>query len=341
VQRVLLIRLTALGDVILVEPVARALKEHFDGVTVDLVTEVKAAPLMSTATSIDRVVPYDRRGQDAGWTGIGRVHKRLGSTKYDLIIDLQGKLRTRILARRVSAKKRIRFQKRSFWGGLMSLLGLERPLTGVHAVDLYLELLGTLDIEPRAQARPKLALPKPKPSEGLHIGLSAGTTHSTKQWPATHFAALAQGLAAQRSQVKFTLFGGPKDREILAKIRAEYTGDNMTDLDTTGLSVEAMSEVIASLDLFVGVDSGPTHIAAALDVPVVALFGPTSPTRWGPRGTPHEAVSLAPSCSPCSNVGAATCPDAKRQHECMRNLKPESVQSAVLRVLQASSREGE
>jgi heptosyltransferase-2 len=215
------------------------------------------------------------------------------------------------------------------------LFGLERPLTGVHAIDLYLKPLLTLGIEATSEARPQLALPMPKQGEGLHIGLSAGTTHRTKEWPAAHFAALAQGLEKQNAQVNFTLFGGPKDREILANIRKGYSGVNLNTLDTTTMSVAEMSKVIQSLDLFVGVDSGPTHIAASFGIPVVALFGPTSSSRWGPRGKPHEVVSLNLDCAPCSNVGGPTCPDEKRQHQCMKDLKPEQVQSACLRVLQA------
>ena len=233
-------------------------------------------------------------------------------------------------------QKRLRYTKRNALKGLLSLFGYDPPLNGTHAVDLYLNALKPLGLEAGDQLKPSLALPRPKTADGLQIGLSAGTTHANKQWPASSFADLAQRISKSQPNVSFTLLGGPNDREMLENIRSLYSGTNLSELDASQMSVEEMSQVIAGLDLFVGVDSGPTHIAAALEVPVVALFGPTSASRWGPRGAPHELVSLSLPCAPCTNMGGPRCPDAARNHECMRDLKPEQVEQAVLRVLQSS-----
>ena len=225
-QRVLLIRLTALGDVILVEPVARALKNRFEGVKIDLVTEAKAAPLMANAQSIDHVIAYDRHGEDAGWSGLSRVLSRVQGP-YDLVVDLQGKLRTRILSWRVPAKKRLRYTKRNALKGLLSLFGYDPPLNGTHAVDLYLNALKPLGLEAGDQLKPSLALPRPKTADGLQIGLSAGTTHANKQWPASSFADLAQRISKSQPNVSFTLLGGPNDREMLENIRSLFYGTNI------------------------------------------------------------------------------------------------------------------
>ncbi|MEE2903622.1 MAG: glycosyltransferase family 9 protein [Myxococcota bacterium] len=338
-KRILLIRLTALGDVVLVEPVARALKQWYPGASVDLVTEVQSGAVLAYAKSFDRVITYDRNGSEAGWSGIGTVVAKLGQEPYDLVVDLQGKLRTRILARKVKSRRRLRLKKRGFWGGLLSLLGLEKPLKGTHAVDIYLRTFAVLGHEANKSMRPQLRLPPAQDKKSvLNIGLSAGTTHATKQWSAEKFAQLAHALESHNSNIKFTLFGGPKDRELLEDIKQRYDGASMNDADMTKLSVEEMTKWIASMDLFIGVDSGPTHLAAAHDIPVVAIFGPTAPSRWGPRGGNQEIVSLDLDCSPCSNTGGASCPSRTRDHDCMKNLSSDLVTRATLRVLEAEAK---
>src|SRR5262249_52802024 len=99
--------------------------------------------------------------------------------------------------------------------------------------------------------------------------------------------------------------------------------------------VLGLARAIAALDLFIGVDSGPAHLAAGFGVPVVAIFGPTSTVRWAPRGDRHRVVSLALSCAPCTNFGGELCPLPTRSHECMEGLPAGTVAEAALSVLEA------
>ncbi len=349
----LLIRLTALGDVVLIEPVVRALRAAFPGVRVDLVTEAHHAALMRDAGGLDAVVAYDRRGADAGWRGPWRVAARLPSRRYDLVVDLQGKLRTRVLARRVAAGRRLVLRKRSLGRALLALLGRDPPLTDRHSVDLYLSALAPLwgDAPPAlpAPVAPRLDFPPVEAEPGhehetgragaaLQIGLCPGTTHATKRWAPERFAALADALADRRPEARFLLVGGPSDRAELDALRGAVRSARLLDEDVAGLDVAGLGRRLSRLDLLVGVDSGPAHLAAASGVPVVAIFGPTSPLRWGPRGPAHRAVSLGLDCAPCSNVGGPRCPRADRDHACLRELEVEPVLEAALSALGAEAR---
>lgn len=329
-KRILVIRLTALGDVVLAEPVARALKGRFSGVAVDLLTETRHAALMADASGFDAVIPYDRRGADAGWGGMGQVIARL-SGPYDLIVDLQGKLRTRILAMRLGGR-RITLRKRTWLQALGALLGSDPPLNGMHATQVYLRAVASLGIDGTA-VEPRLALPARSRPAALRIGLCPGTTHATKRWPADRFAALADSIAEAHPAATFVIIGGPADRAVVSELRLKVTRANIDPRDVTALDVRELAGELAGLDALVGVDSGPAHIAAALGVSVVALFGPTSSVRWGPRGDAHEVVSMNLECAPCSNIGGAECPLPERNHACMQTLPVETVLGAVQRVL--------
>jgi len=329
--RILVIRLTALGDVVLVEPVARALRQRFPGYAIDLVTDLKMVPLLTQAGVFDRVEGYDKKGADRGFFGPWRVRRRLAE-RYHAVIDLQGKLRTRALAWLISAEHKLTLRKRSFGGALLSLFGVRRPIADRHTIDLYLDALSPLglgrgslpsDVTPRFQSPPSRA------TTIRTVGLGIGASHATKRWAPEKFHELVLGLAARAPGVVVTLIGGPQDRPELERVRQLLPVQNLDSRDATQLDVAGLASLIAALDVVVSVDSGAAHISQALGVRTIVLFGPTSPLRWGPRAAPHQAISLGLDCSPCSDVGGALCPRADRAQACMRELPPARVVAAV------------
>ncbi|MCB9652767.1 MAG: glycosyltransferase family 9 protein [Deltaproteobacteria bacterium] len=374
-MRVLLIRLSALGDVILTEPVIRALRT-LGATTIDLVTDVRFASLMARATDVDRVVGYDFRVQARGLRGVASVAREIGDVPYDWILDLQNKVRTRLLARRVPARHRMVLRKRSLSRAIASLLGSDPPIDDRHASQIYLDAMASAGLPVAALAtsaspafRPRLRRPETtglyvsrevdavraagetsEASEAgkahgvsgqrLRIGLCPSATHPTKMWGAPAFGMLASALVAAPDlpPISFLAIGGPSDRTTLDTMRAHATGAVFEVLDVARLDVEGLASVLASLDLLVSVDSGPAHLAAAMDVPTVVLFGPTSFVRWGPLGAPHQVVSLALDCAPCSNTGGARCPRPDRNHACMRDLHPARVLDAIRAALSGERR---
>jgi ADP-heptose:LPS heptosyltransferase len=327
VERVLLIRVSALGDVVLTAPAVRALRVVHPGIRVDLVTDPRYVDLALAHLGYDRAVPFERRGADAGGAGLERVVARLPEARYDAVVDLQGKLRTRALARRVPADRRLVLQKRSLGRALLSLVGHDPPLTDRRAAQLYLDALAPLGLPPDAPLALGLGGAPPR-GTGLRVGLSPSATHATKRWPPARFGALADALAAAHPGVELVLIGGPGDVEVLAAVRAAAQVPFAPE-DVTRLSVLELARVIAGLHLMISVDTGPAHLSAGFGVPTVVIFGPTAPERWGPVGPGHQVVRRNLDCMPCSNTGDATCPRAGRNHACLAELEVAPVLAAA------------
>ena len=328
---VLIVRLTALGDVVLTEPLARALRASLPGATVDLLTEARLVSLLQASRAYDQVIGWDRRGADAGIRGLFRVRSRLGT--YDLVIDLQNKLRTRALLWLLRAGRRVTLAKRSPWAAIEALFGRDPPLVGRHAIDLYLD----------AARRAVPALPAPVRTEwpierrrgGRLFGLGAGTTHATKRWPLEHFVELARLLSARYPGARFVPIGGASDRADLDALTRAIGPAQIDPRDVAALDPIGLLEVLRELDVMISTDSGAAHMAQAIGVPTLVLFGPTSPERWGPRAAPHRALSLKLYCSPCSNTGGPICPRRDHSQECLKALMPADVAQAVFAEIDA------
>jgi ADP-heptose:LPS heptosyltransferase len=310
--------MSALGDVVLTEPVARALKRAHPEVTVELATDPRYALLMERA-SFDRVIALDKERLTAI------------TDRYDVVIDLQGKLRTRAIARRIDAGRRLTLRKRTATRAVLSLLGYDPPIVDRHSTSIYLGVLAELGIDTegldRAPRFRRLARP-----DSLTIGIAPGATHATKRWAPQRFGELADRLQDDLQDVRFVPIGGRGDESLIASMMSRAKRARF-EPDTTALDVAELTDRLERLSLLISVDTGPAHIAAALGVPVVVLFGPTSPVRWGPIGEQHRAVSLGLECSPCSNIGDEKCPLSGSPHSCMQDLGVEPVRHAALSAL--------
>jgi heptosyltransferase II len=295
-------------------------------------TDVRYAALAAEALGVDRAIGWDRRGRDRGWSGMKRVLARLPARDYDVIADLQGKARTRILARRLRAKRRLTLSKRKPLAALGALLGRDPPIADRHAAEIYLGALAPLGVQ-AIDLAPRLNLDGFRRTPGLKIGFAPGATHATKRWPAERFIELARGLKRTVPHAELILVGGPSDRPLLDVLRSQAGDARFSAIDVAAMDVLGLARMLADLDLLISVDTGPAHVAAGLGVPVVAIFGPTSPVRWGPRGDRHRIVSLSLDCAPCSNFGGASCPRADRRHACLETLPVERVLEAALSAL--------
>jgi heptosyltransferase II len=205
---------------------------------------------------------------------------------------------------------------------------------------VYLGALAPLELGAVFDPRPRLARPAPlieRSGGELLIGVSPGATHATKRWPIDRFAALTRSLATKFPHARFVAIGGEGDRALLEHLRAFAHEVAFHPLDVAKLDVTELLRAIASLDLMISVDTGPAHLAAAIGVKTVAIFGPTSTVRWGPRGDEHRVVSLGLDCAPCSNMGGEACPRPDRAHACLEELAVERVEGAVLELLRGSA----
>jgi heptosyltransferase-2 len=324
---ILVVRYSALGDVVLATSVLEPLRRRFPGARIEWVTDALYAPLLEGLPELSGVHRLSRDGSNGAWALAARLRGR-----FDVAIDLQHKPRSALVAR-AAAPMRAAFRRRSAVQAVRSVLGSDPPLVRAHQTRLYAEALAPFGIaEPgrtkiglSAQAR-ALAADALAGVDGSIVAVAPGARWATKRWPAERFAAVADALAEEGHQI--VLCGGPPDRDAFAAFRAAARSKVAADLSF--LPLDALAAALAQVRLLVACDSGPVHLASAVGTPVLALFGPTSPTRWGPP-TPGRALSLSLACAPCSNHGGDYCPEG--HHRCMRDLAPEAVLAASRELL--------
>jgi len=331
-DRILLIRLSALGDVVLATPALRALRLHAPRARIDWLVDAAYAPVLDGNPHLSSLVPYDKGGEHRGAPGLLRLRNQLRRQRYDLVIDLQAKPKTLALARSVGAQRVVTLEKRTSAEALRAAVGFDRPVVHLHAVDMYLRALEALGVPAQGPA-----LDCAPSSRGLaqaaalrggapYVGLAPGARWATKRWPPERFAAVANHLAREGHRI--LLVGGPGDRAELAAVRSHLA---QPAPDTAELGVDGLIAAVAQCELLVCGDSGPLHLACALGVPTVGLYGPTSPRRWAPRGPGHRVIDEALVCSPCSNHGTRKCPIGT--HACMQAITEAKVLKAARELL--------
>jgi ADP-heptose:LPS heptosyltransferase len=327
IRSILLIRYSALGDVVLATSVIEPLRRRFPGARIEWVTSPAAAPLLAGLPGIAEVHRLGRQGADAPVALARRLRGR-----FDLAIDLQEKVKSRYLAM-VAAPRRLYFHRRTFGEALGAIFGVDRPLTRAHATELYAEVLRPLGVE--GAGRIGIAVPEPArararellaPARRPLVGIAPGATWATKRWAPERFAALADAL--HEAGHGLVLVAGPGDAAAAGAFRAALRSPLEADL--TSLPVDALAAALAELKLLVACDSGPVHLAAAQGVPALVLFGPTSTVRWAPP-PPGRALSLRLECQPCSNHGGERCPLG--HHDCMGRLEVGTVLAAARELL--------
>ncbi len=327
VRSILVVRYSALGDVVLATSMIEPLRAKFPQARIEWVTDALYAPLLEGLPELAAVHSLERSGASNA-AGLGR---RLFG-RFDLAIDLQNKVRSSLLCLAAS-RRRLSFRRRTVGKALLSLFGNDPPLARAHATLLYREALEPLGIGPPGriqihlsqQAR-ALGADALATAKAPMVAIAPGARWATKRWPAERFAEVADRLAAQGATI--VLAGGPGDRESFAAFRAATRAPIAADLSF--LPLDALAAALARVKLLIACDSGPVHLASAVGTPALALFGPTSAMRWGPP-PPGRALSLGLACAPCSNHGGDYCPEG--HHRCLADLGVDQVFAAAREML--------
>lgn len=319
----ILVRLpTWLGDAVMASPFLATLRAHFADAQFCFVGSSVAIALFARDFPHARFVLDNTKQQKVRLLAVARLAKELG--RFDIAFTLQNNFLSAFLLFLTRSPMRIGFanEMRSFL--LTDSLPKQQNL---HQVQRYYELLVPLGISGEA---PKLALFAQKETTlraNKRIGINTGGAFgSAKRWSKEQFIITARALLARGFEV--ILVGGADDVATNAAIEREITHANMHNL-TGKTSIEQLIDIIAGLDLFITNDSGPMHIAAALQIPLIALFGPTDYRETSPWKAQNAfLLSLNLSCSPCKR---RTCPLG--HHACMENLQADSVLAHIEKVL--------
>jgi lipopolysaccharide heptosyltransferase I len=305
-ERILLVRLGALGDVVHAIPVAAALRRAWPSVRLDWVVDARHRPVLDLVDGLDEVVCW-RGPSVAGVEGLAAVVRRLRRASYDVALDLQGLLKSALVARASGARRVIGFgpaQLREPAARWFYTDTVEAESAG-HVVEKNLSMLTPFGIasEPprfpfRVNAGEKVSDVRDRArrssSHRDFAILSPGAAWPNKRWPPERFGRLAVAIHRRFGWASCVLWGPGEaalaDAVVAASETHAFAAPSTQLEDVLALAREAR--------LFVSGDTGPMHLAAAVGTPVVGLFGPTSPTRNGPWGAATDSqVSRFKECA--------------------------------------------
>jgi len=338
--KICVIRLSSLGDTILVTPVLRELKTRLHDVHLSLITKEEYAPLFEHSPYIDHILPFDSGGRHRGMAGLRRFIAEHQGETCQYLIDLHRNLRSRAISAGMKAERRISYRNNR-WQRMAMVYAKWLSASSRHTVDLYFDCLAGLGIEPvdkkpevfltddeLTEARNLLVALNPACGKGW-VGIHVGARSRVKQWFPDRVACVADRLSGEGWLP--VLLGSEGDRTVLDEVRT--AAQRHFDTVVPG-SLRQLAAVIDQCSLLICHDSGPMHLAVARRVPVVALFGPTHPKLgFWPLGKNDTVVTAEVSCSPCSLHGTRPC--RKTHRECMEGITPDMVIDKALHILES------
>jgi len=303
VNRFLVVRLGALGDVVHAIPVAAALRRAFPASRIDWLVSARHREVLDLVPVLDRRLALNDRSDAAAGEGMLEAIRELRRAKYDVVLDLQGLLKSGILARSSGAPRVIGFSSaylrerlaRAFYtetfdpgGG-----GMYHRDETTHVVRMNLGLLSRLGIESAVPEFPIEAVDSDvakrvrDATAGRYALLNPGAAWPNKRWPAERFGMVASLLRANHGLESFVLWG-PGERNLAEQVVAASQDAAHLSAPTTIADLVALCR---GASLIISGDTGPTHIAAAVGTPIVGIYGPTRPSRNGPWAPDDVTVS--------------------------------------------------
>ena len=364
VRRILVLRLERIGDLMMSLPAIHALRRLAPHAEIDLVVGSWNAQLAALIRGITRVDTLDARwlSRDAGGLGVAAMMRHARGWRgrsYDCAINLEGDIRSNL----VLAMSGARWCAGFGMAGGGPVLDVVAPFTALahtatNGVRLVYDALGeplppdvslTGPGRDIAAALPADALLLPAdsrahaghvlgPAAGFRhvVGIQTGAGRLVKDWAATRMAQIASRLVTRRGAA-IVLTGAPDDRAAADTIRAALPASAVL-IDLVGsLDLVALAAVLERLSVFITPDTGPMHLAAAVGTPVAALFGPSSPDRWGPLSSRCRVVRVDLPCSPCNRIRRP--PDRCVGHtpDCMDGITVDAVYEAAVALVDAAS----
>ena len=338
-RRILLIRLSSLGDILLMTPLLNLLRTTCPQAQIDVLVKAEYRDLLRSHPGITRLLTFDSQ------LSLLSTVRRLRTQHYDVALDLHCTPRSQLLLRGLRARRKLTYSKRVLRRALLVHLGwntLRRmtPVPELYAAPLRrLGLAGKLgapamylDSESVEAMQALVARSLPDSPDKPLLAVAPGARWPTKHWPVERFAVVAQELAREK-RAAVVILGGP-DEAPLARTLCQWL--DMPVVNGAGiLSLMDSASLLSRCHLLISNDSGLMHMATALKVPVVAIFGPTvQEFGFYPFQARAEVVSQPLPCRPCSTKGSRRCP--RGHHACMQDISSARV-LAVARAMWESN----
>ena len=351
IERILIIRLSAIGDVVRTLPAANALRGKFPTAHIAWIVEEKARDLLTHQPEIDEIIVFQRNRWKKGILNpltflgtIGEVYrsvKKLRGKHYDIAFDFHGILKSGLISYLSGAKERVGFGRGycKEWNHLFNNRKVSPRSNRISRFERNFALLGSLDLDGGGSDvdlhvsqedmdfADQFFQSRCPVTSGHLVAIHPGTSPKTsyKRWASSKYSELADKLIEElKATVLFTW--GPGEKAMVDKVRTQMRRDSLIAPETH--SLKQLAEIFRRCSLYIGSDTGPMHIASLVKTPVVGIFGPTDPIVNAPYGaTPHIIVRKDLPCSPCRNRG---CKDV----ECMKTISSQDVFNAAKTLLE-------
>jgi heptosyltransferase-2 len=325
-----------IGDAIMTTPAVRTIRENFPAAEITMLAYPWVADIFRASPHVDRIMLYEKKGRHQGLPGLWRLGRELAAQRFDMAILLQNAFEAALLASLARIPVRAGYRRDGRALLLSHGVSIARSMKKRHQVYYYQGLLQELGLicgpnelflalseQDMAWARDFLAAGNGGPVVGLNPGAAYGPA---KRWPAERYAGLA-GLLAEEMGATMLVFGTESDREAASRIR-EAAPEQVKDLTGRTSLAQAMA-LIALCQAFVTNDSGLMHVAAALNTPLVAVFGSTDAVATGPFSSRAVVVQKKLPCSPCLKTHCQ-----RNDFACMMEIGVDEVFAAVSDLLQ-------
>jgi len=333
VEKLLIRAVNWVGDAVMTTPALAVIREQFPAAEIVLLANPLVSQLFMPHPAVDRVITFDRNGRHRGVRGRLQLAREIRRERFDCAIILPNSFDSALIPWLAGIPRRI--GKRSDGRSLLLTDGFTpaREMTEGHEVEYYLHLLRSFGITGRVRP-PHLTATEAEQAEATEwlaqaginagdflLGINPGAAFgSAKRWYPDRFAGVAERLSAEWG-ARIILFGGPGETDIAAEISTGLQGRCLNLAGKT--SVRQLMALIRRCNFFVTNDSGPMHIAAAFDVPLVAIFGSTDHIGTAPCSDRAVVVRKEIDCAPCK---LRECPT---DHRCMTAVTVDDVVSAA------------
>ncbi len=307
-KKILIIKPSSLGDIIQALPALSALRESFINAKISWLIRPEFAPLIENHPHINELITFDRKFLGQAWynpkalNALFALIKKLRKERFDAVFDFQGLFRTAALAWLSGCKKRFGMDNAREFAHLFYTQKVEQDKSCIHLVDFYLKIVrlaGAEDITPKfivpTDDRALDSVHKLLASHNIepekYACLVIGSAHADKCWPIEHFASLAEKIYSQFG-LKIVTSGTASERNINERLKQSAKVPVINLAGRTDLN--QLKALLKSAKIVIGNDTGPSHIAAAVNTPVVIIFGRSNPARVSPYKKPHSFVAVEP-----------------------------------------------
>ena len=345
-KKIVCFRLERIGDLLMIVPALAALRALAPAATIDLVVGSWNAEIAKAIRGIDRIETLDaawlaRPAAGLSPLGLASAASRWRRRHYDLAINFEPDIRSNLAVAAVGARRTAGYGS----GGGGPLLDIALPYDPrIHTADNAQSLVAAaLGRVPDGPIDASLRVPDSHRDAAAHLltrfgdslvaGIHVSGGRAVKQWPEQRFREVAEHLVRDRGAA-IVLTGTQHERKLLDVVRAALPADRV--LDVAGLDLLTIAAVLERLDLFVTGDTGPMHLAQAVGTPIVAVFGPSDPKRYEPRGLHDVVVRIDLPCSPCNRIRRP--PERCTGHtpDCLAGIDAAQVIAAIDEVLRTA-----